>query len=583
MVIIGTDVNISLEIIASVVFVLSMNNNPRKPGYSIDGFVSNTRGRHVGTSTTRLQGVPQRRPGFRVQPTVPNQPTASRNSVSLPTNPLTNRTAGAPSIATAAAPITSRRKQRRDEKQAKKGHPRLRKIVKRTSLVLSVLILLSVGWLGWKIFDVSGKVFGSGSNLLGFLSSSPMACESTGRCNFLMAGYSVDDPENTGGTLTDSIMIISLNTKNHTAFMMSVPRDLYVNTPGFGYGKINQAYEEGQSEHFSEAGYAQGGMGLLEKVVSTDFGIPINNYILLDNDAVKQAVNAVGGITINIQSSDPRGIYDAFTQLKLPNGEDALNGQQALDLARARGDDVAGDVSYGLGSDFVRTQDQRDMLLALKQKATTSGVLANPIKLGELFDAFGNNIKTDLTTSNIRRLYDLTKGINSSSIQSYGLNDVSFDGNKNADLLANYWTPNREEALTPAAGIGDYSQIQELIKQITSGDPAVRENANIVILNASNTVGLAAAEKQAVTNKGLTVSAVGDATTTQTSNTIIDNSKGKDPATLSDLKGLFGNGITTNATLSATYPNADFIVLLGSNQQMPANVNTSSTSTTTSQ
>jgi polyisoprenyl-teichoic acid--peptidoglycan teichoic acid transferase len=586
MVIIGTNIYISLEIIASVVFVLSMNNNSRKPGYSIDGFVSNSRGRHVGTSASRLQGVPQRRPGFHVQPTVSNQPTASRSTVSLPPNPLTNRASGAsivPSTA-APAPITSRRRQRNaSETKSKKAHPRLKKIAKRTGLALAVLVIISLGWLGWKIFNVSGKVFGSGSNLLGFLNSSPMACESTGRCNFIMAGYSVDDPNNTGGTLTDSIMIISLDTKNHTAFMMSVPRDLYVNIPGSGYAKINETYEDGQREGFSESGYAQGGMGLLEKVVSTNFGIPINNYILLDNNAVKQAVDAVGGVTVNIQSTDPRGIYDAFTQLKLSNGEDTLNGQEALNLVRARGDNVAGDVSYGLGSDFVRTSDQREVLMALKQKAVSSGVMSNPIKLGELFDAFGNNIKTDLTTSNVRRLYDLTKGINNSSIQSYGLNDVSFNGNKDADLLSNYWTPTGQEALVPAAGMGDYSQIQELVKQITSSDPATRENANIVILNASNTVGLAAAEKQVVTNKGLTVTTVGDASATQASNTIIDNSKGKDPATLSDLKGLFGNTTATNAALSATYPNADFIIVLGSSQQMPANANTSSTSTTTSQ
>ena len=409
-----------------------------------------------------------------------------------------------------------------------------------------------------------------------------MACENTGRCNILMAGYSVDDPENTGGTLTDSIMVVSLDTKNHTAFMLSVPRDFYVNIPGNGYAKINETYEDGQRENFSESGYAQGGMGLLEKTVSQTLGIPINNYVLVDNDAVKQAVDAVGGVTINIQSSDPRGVYDAFTHLKLPNGNDTLDGQQALDLVRARGDDVAGDVSYGLGSDFIRTQHQRELLTALQAKATSSGTLSNPIKLGELFDAFGNNIKTDLTTSNIRRMYDLTKGVNTSNIQGYGLDSVSLNGRSNVDLLGNYWTPTHEEALVPAAGIGDYSQIQSFVKQITSSDPAVREGANIVILNGGNTVGLAAAESNIATSKGLSVSATGDAPAAvagQAKNVIIDNSAGKDPGTLSDLKSLFGNTTTTNAALSAAYPNANFIVVLGTNQQMPPSSQSSSGAT----
>jgi polyisoprenyl-teichoic acid--peptidoglycan teichoic acid transferase len=572
MVVNDTNVLFFLELIASVAFVFCMNNNSRRPGYSIDGFVPNARTRHVGTTpSSNMRGVPQRRPGFHVQPSVAAQP--SRGS--LPAPQLTSRGfSSTPSVTNAPEPIGRRRPSRqetaRNAKHTKKGHSRFKKTVKRTSLVMGLLVLVIVGYLGWKVFNATSKVFGSGSNLLGFLSSTPLSCESSGRCNFLMAGYSVDDPNNTGGALTDSIMIVSLDTKDHTAFMMSVPRDFYVNVPGHGYAKINETYEDGENDHFSESGYAQGGMGLLEKTVSQTFGMPINNYVLVDNAALKQAVDAVGGVTINIQSSDPRGIYDAYTHLKLPNGEDTLDGQQALNLARARGDDVAGDVSYGLGSDFIRTQHQRQIIVAIKDKALSSGVIANPIKLGELFDAFGNNIHTDLTTSNIRRLYDLSKNINSSNIQSYGLNSVTFQGHTNVDLLANYITPTAEEALVPATGIGDYTQIQQFIKMISTNDPSAREAADIVILNGGNTSGLAAAESNVLKNKGLIVGATGDAPATQANNTIIDNSAGKDPATLSELKGLFGGSTTTNATLSATYPNANFIIILGSNQRLPA-------------
>lgn len=589
MVIIGTDVNISLEIVASVVFVLSMNNNSRKPGYSIDGFVSNTRGRHVGTSTTRLQGVPQRRPGFRVQPTVPNQPTASRNNVSLPTNPLTNRTTRTPSVVTTSAPITSRRRQRREEKQARKGNRRIKTIAKRTTIAIVILVLLCGGWLGWKVFDASSKVFGNGSNLLGFLSASPLNCENTGRCTILLAGNSADDPGHDGANLTDSIMLVSINMKNNTAFMLSIPRDLYVNIPGNGYAKINEAYPDGVSEHFSQAGYASGGMGLLEETVSQDFGTPISYYALIDYSAIKDAVNAVGGISIDIQSQDPRGLYDPSIDyatngplVKLTNGWHTLDGEQALDFARARGDTYG---SYGFeSSDFERTQNQRLMMLALKDKVATSSVLANPIKLGELIDAIGNNLHTDLTSSNIRRIYDLSKQINSNNIKSYGLNSVTISGNKNVDLLGNYRTTTGEDALIPAAGIGDYSRIQLYVKQLTSNNPVVNEAASVVVLNGGNTTGLAAAEDSVLTSKGMQVAATTDAPAAvsgQANNVIVDNSQGKDPASLSALKGLFGSTTATNATLTADYPSANFIVILGTNQQMPANANTSSSNTTT--
>src|SRR5581483_1704119 len=148
-------------------------------------------------------------------------------------------------------------------------------------------------------------------------------------------------------------MLLSINTKNNTAWMLSIPRDLWVNIPNHGYNKINAVYEFGQNDNFSENGYPNGGMGELEKIVSQKLAIPIDYYALINYTAFKQSVDAVGGVSINIQSHDPRGLFDAYTHLKLPNGNVTLNGQQALDLARARGDNAAGDISYGFPqSDF---------------------------------------------------------------------------------------------------------------------------------------------------------------------------------------------------------------------------------------
>jgi polyisoprenyl-teichoic acid--peptidoglycan teichoic acid transferase len=575
-----------------------MDNNFRKPGYSIDGVMPNARGRHVGmsgnTPGNRMQGVRQRRPGFHhTQPAVapPTRrsfaDTGSAAHGTLPrpmgvqTTPPTpiyrsGHRAAPPTVADVAA--------KRQRRHAASKHPRLRKIAKRTAAGLAILVLLTGGWLGWKIFHNTSKVFGGSSNLLGFLSATPLKCENTGRCNIILAGNSADDPGHDGANLTDSIMIVSIDFKDNTAFMLSVPRDLYVNIPGNGYAKINEAYPDGQSEHFSQAGYAKGGMGLLEETVSQDFGIPISYYALVDYSALKDAVNAVGGINVDIQSDDPRGLYDPSVDyathgplVNLSNGWHKLTGEQALDLARARGDAYG---SYGFdASDFTRTQDQRMMILALKSKVMTSSVLANPIKLGELFDAFGNNVHTDLTTGNIRRLYDVSKQINSSNIKSEGLNSVNISGQKNVNLLSNYTSPTGESALIPAAGLGNYSQIQLYLKQLTSNDPVVKEAANVVVLNAGNTTGLAAAEAKVLAGKGMYVSASSDAPKPQTNNTIIDTSHGKDPATLNALKGLFGNNVTTTSSLTSTYPNAAFVVVLGANQPMPAAADSSVSST----
>ncbi|MEO5627407.1 MAG: LCP family protein [Candidatus Saccharimonadales bacterium] len=335
-----------------------------------------------------------------------------------------------------------------------------KKIVKRTLLVLLAVFIIVGGWLGYKVILNSNRL---GTNIWSIFDNSKLRGEDRGRINILLAGDSSDDPGHAGAELTDSIMLISINPNNKTAFAMSIPRDLYVNIPGNDYSKINAANVYGNADGFKEAGYPDGGMGLLEKTVSQTLGIPIDYYALINYTAFKDTVNAVGGVTVTIDSGYKNGVYDPFANLKLPNGTMQINGDQALALSRARGE---GPGAFGVGSDFDRTQYQRDILLALKDKATSTGVLTNPVKISSLFDAVGNNVKTDLSLGNIRRLNNLTKDINNADVKSVSLNDV--DGK---NLLISYTTRNGQSALVPAAGIDDFSQIKELLNQLFNSVP----------------------------------------------------------------------------------------------------------------
>lgn len=344
--------------------------------------------------------------------------------------------------------------------------------------ILSLFIFLAVvaagygGWVGWKFVDNAEHIFGW-RGLFSLFWPSHLKGEDTGRVNILLAGDSSDDPGHQGADLTDSIMLVSIDTRNNTAYMLSIPRDLYVNIPGFGYAKINEAYQDGQSEHFNQPGYATGGMGLLEEVVSQKFGVPVDYYALVDYTAFRDSVNAVGGITVDINSPDGR-LYDPNRDwttggplVNLTNGEHHLSGEQALDLARARGD--PSQYGYPIGfenSDYTRTANQRMMLVALKDKATSFGVLANPIRFGELLDSVGKNVKTDMSLGNARRLYNFSKKIPSSKVQSASLNDANFSGQKDVDLLQSYGTPTGESALAPAAGLDNYTQIDDYVQQL---------------------------------------------------------------------------------------------------------------------
>lgn len=439
---------------------------------------------------------------------------------------------------------------------------------KRVILAFVTVVVVLVGWLGWKFIYNESKIFGG--SIFGLFNSTRLKGEDVGRVNILLAGNSADDPGHGGADLTDSIMLISIDTRDNSAYLISIPRDLWVNVPGYGYSKINAAYVDGQNGNFSESGYPSGGMGLLEKVVEQDFQVPIDYYALINYAGMRDAVNAVGGINIDIHSCDPRGLYDPDIDyatggplVDLSNGEHHLNGEQALDLARARGDSLLNGFgpSYGFcDSDFTRTQNQREMLIALKDKIISASTLANPFKLSSLMDALGNNVRTDFKTSEIRRLYDITKQINGSSIKSIGLNSVN-----GQDLLTSCQDQCEGSALVPAAGFDNFSQIDLYLKRLLSNDAVTKEAATVVLLNGTNTYGLAASKSKNLESKGVDVTQIADARSEATGTTIINNSHGTKPATLRLLESLYGTNVTTTNSYNGQY-NSNFIVILGADQ-----------------
>lgn len=432
---------------------------------------------------------------------------------------------------------------------------------KRVMLAFLGLLIVLFIWFGGRMLYNAQRIFGG--SIFSFFSNTKLKGEDSGRVNILLAGNSSDDLGHQGGQLTDSIMILSIDTRNNKAFMLSVPRDLYVDIGKSSYGKINSAYVVGEQNNFSVAGYPKGGMGQLEQIIENKFGLKIHYYALVNYNALKEAVDSVGGINVVINSKDPRGLYDPNIDwsnrkplVKLSNGPHTLNGQQALNLARARGDAYN---SYGFaGSDFDRTSNQRMMLLALKNKATSSSVLANPAKLADLSDAIGKNVSTDLKAAQLKRLYTITKKIDSGNVKSLSLNDAN-----GKQLLKSYAAPGGQSTLIPALGLNDYTEIQTFILQQTSSNPIIQENASVVVLNGTDYDGLGSSQKDELSKKRIRVIKVGDAGKNYAASQIIDLSKGKMSATRAALGNLYANKFTTVDPYNGTY-NADFIVIIGS-------------------
>lgn len=344
------------------------------------------------------------------------------------------------------------------------AHPTQRRHTKKRlirTVIIVIVAMLGFGlWLG---YDNISRLTGNRNPLQLFGAFREVTLQQTnGRTNILLAGYSVDDPGHSGAELTDSIMIISIDKTNSRATLISIPRDLWVRIPGYGYSKINAAYPDGQNGNFSDPDYFSGGIGLLQKVLEQNLGIDIHYYGLINYAAFKQAVDAVGGITIDLTSSDnPYGLYDPYTNLKLPNGVVQLDGQTALNLARSRGD---GPGAYGFPrGDFNRTQHQRQLLVALKDKATSAGVLANPVRAGQLMSTAGNNVRTNMSVAEIQTVASITKNIPAANITSVGLNDIN-----QVNYLQSYTSPSGQSALIPAVGLDRFTAIQEALELLLS-------------------------------------------------------------------------------------------------------------------
>jgi LCP family protein required for cell wall assembly len=322
-------------------------------------------------------------------------------------------------------------------------------------LLMFILLVLAAGifiavWDARNIAGASQKMFASG-DIFSLVIGGSLKTDDNGRVNVLIAGYSADDPGHSGAKLTDSIMLLSMNPAVHTGYMLSIPRDMYVQIPGYGHSKINEAYPDG-------------GMDLLVQTVQNMFDIDIGYYALVNYAAVRTVVDAVGGIDVNINSPEGK-LYDPNKDwstggplVDLSNGPHHLDGEQALDLTRARGDPSLYGIPIGFAqSDFQRTADQRMVFTAIKDKLNWKLIL-DPRKNGKILNAAAANIKTNVSVSQARPLFGLFNGIPTSKLQSLSLRDL--DGH-------NYLASSHYEGdtLTPAAGLDDYSQINAALAE----------------------------------------------------------------------------------------------------------------------
>ncbi|PFW98114.1 LytR family transcriptional regulator [Bacillus pseudomycoides] len=198
---------------------------------------------------------------------------------------------------------------------------------------------------------------------------------------------------------TDSLMFATINPKTKNVSLMSIPRDSRVTIAGKNKkDKINAAH-------------AYGGEKMALDTVENFLRVPVDHYVKIDFKGFKGIVDAVGGITVDIPFNfEERSDIDYYKLIQFKQGQQELNGEEALAYVRMRKQDPNGD--YG------RAARQRQVLAAVVHKLNSASTV---FKIKDLAEVVGKYVKTDIPVSDGLALYNKLSGFDPSNIKTIKL------------------------------------------------------------------------------------------------------------------------------------------------------------------
>jgi len=194
-----------------------------------------------------------------------------------------------------------------------------------------------------------------------------------------------------GAQRTDAIMIVHIPADRSAAYVVSIPRDSYVDIPGHGKNKINAAF-------------SFGGPTLMVRTVEQLTRVRIDHMVVVDFTGFKEITDALGGVTITVPraTSDERASFRAGTY--------RMDGTTALNYVRQR---------HNLaGGDFDRERRQQNWIRSVAGEAISTGTLAHPFTLNKVLTALTKSIATDdsFTIGEMRDLAVSLRGIHSDDL-----------------------------------------------------------------------------------------------------------------------------------------------------------------------
>lgn len=204
-----------------------------------------------------------------------------------------------------------------------------------------------------------------------------------GALNILMIGTDSRDPDapldTAGRWRADTIIVMHIPSSHDRAYLVSIPRDLYVPIPA----EASAPCETGERAKINAA-FAFGGMPLAVRTVECFTDVRIDHVMAIDFGGFVEVTDALGGVELTVEQ-DVTSIHKPYRQFS--QGVNHMNGAEALDWVRQRKQFPDGD--------FARMRHQQEFLRALMDKAVSSGTLSNPAKLNAFLQATTKAVTVD--------------------------------------------------------------------------------------------------------------------------------------------------------------------------------------------
>ena len=387
--------------------------------------------------------------------------------------------------------------------------------------------------------------------------------------NILLLGID-QRPNEKGYFRTDTMILLHINPKTGDVGMISFPRDLWVEVPGYWETRINSAHVIGDAK-----GYPGGGPALAKKTVENLIGQPVHYYVRINFEGFRKLLEEIGCIEIDVPKliDDPTFPDDnyGYDPLYIEPGHYCMDAELALKYARTRHVD----------SDFGRMERQQQVILAIKDKVLSTGELPRLIvRAPALLNILSDAIQTDMPLSKMIALANMARNMKLDNIRRLII-DVDMVEPAITDTGAWVLMPkmDRIQAAIHDFFAADYveepGQGEAIPPTATSpattpspGTASPQQAVRIIALNGTTTSGLEKEVSDVLLSYGYNIVGIGQADRNDYATTQIIESGG-DERIVRDLADLLGVSDQDIRPGSPDQLQADIVIILGANFVMP--------------